>query len=258
MSSASHSPWLFIPKPNPQASLKVICFPYAGGSVRSFSDWKDTLPDFVELIIIQMPARGARISEPPAQCMDELTDTLITELAPHLNCDFVFYGHSLGARVAFEAQRKMRLNGMTGPCHFVASGSPNPGKDRSHEKTHLLDDEAFKAKLKSLNGTPPAVLEHEELMTLFMPVLRADFKLANTYRYTGDEKSPCSLSVFAGKDDEITVEEQQDWQKYFSGEYTFTLFEGDHFFIDSSNQEVGEAFSEVVKQLYTERALTSA
>ncbi|NOU50468.1 thioesterase [Pseudoalteromonas sp. JBTF-M23] len=258
MSHLAATPWLHIPNPNPQATLKLICFPYAGGSTRSFSDWQSTLPQYVEQIMVSMPGRGSRFSEPPADCMDTLTDTLIEVLTPHLNCDFIFYGHSLGARVSFEILRKMHQRGLQTPCHFVASGSANPSKDRSKNCTHLLDDDAFIKKLKDLNGTPPAVLENEELMTLFMPVLRADFKLADTYRYTGSEQFPADLSVFAGEKDEITEQEQRDWQNYFSGKFTYKNFAGDHFFIDSHNTQVGAEVCAIIKDIYEDRILSHA
>jgi medium-chain acyl-[acyl-carrier-protein] hydrolase len=243
------SPWLFLPKQTPYAKLKLICFPYAGGSARSFSEWQAMLPNDVEQIIIQMPGRGSRFSEPTIDCMDTLTDTIIKELTPHLDCPFIFYGHSLGARVAFEIQRKMALLSMQQPEHFIASGSAFPGKDRSDDITHSLDDDAFKAKLASLNGTPPAVLEHEELMMLFMPVLRADFKLADTYQYEGNQQFSADLSVFIGETDEITKEEQHAWKNYFTGAYDSQVFNGDHFFIDSHNQQVGHAVRAICEEV---------
>ncbi|CAH9063966.1 Linear gramicidin dehydrogenase LgrE [Pseudoalteromonas holothuriae] len=256
MSNLPPSQWLYIPKPNPQATLKLICFPYAGGSARSFSDWQNTLPHYVELIMISMPGRGSRFSEPPADCMDILTNTLLDELTPHLNADTIFYGHSLGARVAFEIQLKIKKRGLQGPCHFIASGSANPGKDRSDKNVYLLNDADFIEELKSLNGTPPAVLENEELMALFMPVLRADFKLADTYRYTGPEQLSCNISVFAGKKDEISEQAQLDWQNYFSSNFSFEYFEGDHFFIDSHNEQVGQAVNNIIAQIHNGNLLT--
>ncbi|BBN83851.1 hypothetical protein PA25_38360 [Pseudoalteromonas sp. A25] len=256
MSYLPTTPWLHIPKPNPHATLKLICFPYAGGSARSFSNWQDVLPSYVEQIMISMPGRGSRFSEPPVSCMDTLTDTLIDELTPHLSSNMIFYGHSLGARVAFEIQRKLTTKGLPKPCHFIASGSAYPGKDRSAKNIYLLEDDAFIAELKNLNGTPPAVLENEELMALFMPVLRADFKLADTYKYQGSEQFSCDISVFAGEKDEITEQEQRNWQNYFSGEFTFKYFAGDHFFIDSHNDQVGTEVCNIIENIHEQRVLS--
>ena len=258
MSQLPTTPWLYIPKPNPQATVKLICFPYAGGSPRSFSNWHASLPHYVEQIMVSMPGRGNRFSEPPIDCMDTLTDILIEELTPHITDNTVFYGHSLGSRVAFEIQRKLMARNMQGPVHFIASGSANPSHDRSGDYTHLLDDDAFIEKLKSLNGTPPAVLENEELMMLFMPVLRADFKLADTYRYTGDEKLPCNITVFAGKYDPITEQDQLDWQNFFQGNFAFKYFSGDHFFIDSHNEQVGEEVRNIISTHAQNKLLSNA
>ena len=250
MNCLSQSPWLHIPKPKAQATLKLICFPYAGGNTRSFNNWVKILPDNVELIIITMPGRGSRFGEPVVDCMDILTDTLIEELKPHLKCETVFFGHSLGARVAFELQLKIKRACMQGPSHFIASGSANPGKNRSKEHTHLLNDLDFIKKLKSLNGTPPEILQNEELMAIFLPVLRGDFKLADTYSYTGTEKILCNLSVFIGRDDEISKQEQLDWKNFFIGHFTFKEFNGDHFFIDTYNEDVGNAICNLIKGIF--------
>ncbi|MFK3863718.1 thioesterase II family protein [Pseudoalteromonas rhizosphaerae] len=256
MNYLSKSPWLYIPKPNVNAHVKLICFPYAGGSTRSFSNWVKILPDYVELIMIAMPGRGSRFSEASADCMDTLTDTLLNELSPHLSRETIFFGHSLGARVAFEVYRKLKKSGVQGPCHFIASGSANPGKDRSAENTHSLSDTDFIKKLRNLNGTPPEVLENEELMTLFIPVLRADFKLADTYCYNGSEQLPCNVTVFMGLDDEISEQEQLAWQHFFSGQLTFKKFNGDHFFIDSHNEIVGNAVCDLIQEIFIDKTLT--
>jgi medium-chain acyl-[acyl-carrier-protein] hydrolase len=123
--------WVLCPKPNPQARLRLFCFPYAGGGASRFRLWPDFLPPEVEVCAIQYPGREARLGESPFTQLSPLVQTLASALRLYLNLPFVFFGHSLGALACFELARQLRRQGQPEPLHLFVSGRrapqvPNP------------------------------------------------------------------------------------------------------------------------------------
>ena len=130
------SKWFVNPHPRPNADLRLICFPYAGGNASSFTPWLKQLDTNIELIAIQAPGRAARLFETPFNRMDALVDELLPLIPQLLDKPVIFYGHSLGSRVAFELMTRLKAKGMSLPVHFIASGSRGTAKS-SQRKHHL-------------------------------------------------------------------------------------------------------------------------
>jgi len=225
---------LVTPQIKPNADLNLICFPYAGGSPTTYNSWVNFLPSNVELTIVQMPGRGARMFEPAHADMNKVIKELLTVIPKYLNKPYVLFGHSLGSRIAFELMSQLNALKLPLPVHFIASGSRGPHDISNKKHIYKLPDNEFIAELKELNGTPKAVLENIELMEIFLPLLRADFELADTYYYQEDNVFNCPISVLGGKDDvAISLEQLQSWQNFFVNKAEVHMVSGDHFFIDS-------------------------
>ncbi|MFT5757213.1 MAG: medium-chain acyl-[acyl-carrier-protein] hydrolase [Alteromonadaceae bacterium] len=239
--------WFVIPKPNVHADLKLICFPYAGGSTSTYLSWVNYLPSNVELVIIQAPGRGSRIFEPLYSDMTALTDELVRLIPNVLNKPYIFYGHSLGSRVAFELMDKLSKLKHSSPQHFIASGSRGPHKLSEKKKVAHLPDSEFIDELYRLNGTPKAVIDNKELMDLFLPVLKADFGIAEQYCYSGNTIFECPVSVFGGNEDiDIKSTDLICWQEHFSMKVDLHLISGNHFFVDSNKEVVLQKVNDII------------
>jgi surfactin synthase thioesterase subunit len=233
----STSSCLVIPKPQPNATLKLICFPYAGGGISTYTSWAQYLPSNVELCIVQLPGRGQRMFETAHTKMNHIINELIPVISQYINTPYILFGHSLGSRIAFELVLKLHALQLPLPAHFIASGSRSPDDELNKKNIYNLPENEFIGELEKLNGTPKAVLENEELMTLFLPLLRADFELVDTYLYNGNVKLNCPISVLGGADDiAITNEQLLNWQQFFTTPATIHMIPGNHFFIDSQTQ----------------------
>lgn len=152
---------LVIPKPKINKKIRLFCFPFAGGNINTYTSWLNKFNDDVELVFIQPPGRGSRISEPPHQSMEPL----IKELMQHRNfiteTPYVFFGHSLGSRVAYELCCQLKLAGMQLPVYFVASGSKAPYISTNKRCLHNLPKDTFIKELEQLNGTPKEILSNK-------------------------------------------------------------------------------------------------
>ena len=126
--------WIAFRKPNPQARLRLFCFPYAGAGAAMFRTWPDFLPPDVEVCPVQFPGRGTRLAERPFTQLEPLVQELHRALAPLFDKPFAFFGYSLGALVAFELARHHRRQSGN------PTGSPVPRRrsgaaDRSSRPT---------------------------------------------------------------------------------------------------------------------------
>ncbi|WP_312203353.1 thioesterase II family protein [Anaerospora hongkongensis] len=227
-------------------TTKVFCFHYAGGSSAIFKHWAvSRLP--VEFIPVELPGRGARIGE----LCEENFDCLIEQLIPSLtavinNRPFCFFGHSMGAMIAFETAYQLRQKYGVQPEKLIVAGRHAPHRpDLSFFKSHM-DDEALIAELKRLQGTPPEILENKEFIRFLLPMIRSDYKLHESYAYRG-QKLSIPIIAHAGKyDRDANAAIMQHWQQVTDGIFAIEEFNGNHFFV----QDLGEAYlAELVREV---------
>src|SRR5436305_4022919 len=166
--------WFGSYKPRPETTLRLFCFPYAGGGAMIYRNWADYLPASIEVCPIQLPGRGNRLKEPAYTNLRNLVDELANSLAPYLEKPFAFFGHSMGAKIVFELARELKRRHGLEPVHLFASGCRAPHIPYDKPTTFDLPEDKFIEELRSLNGTPKEALENSELMQILTPILRAD------------------------------------------------------------------------------------
>ena len=149
-----------------------------------FRTWSNALPADVEVCPVQLPGRSERLMERPFTDLSSLIEVLAQALAPLLDKPFAFFGHSLGALIGFELARQLRRQYGVNPVRlFVSAGRP-PQVPRRGAPIHNLPRKEFLAALRRLDGTLAEVFEHEELLEIILPLLRADFAVYETYVYS--------------------------------------------------------------------------
>lgn len=236
--------WLAYRDVNPRARVRMFCFPYAGGGASVYRGWGKSLPADIEVCPVQLPGRESRMREPAFDRSEPMVNAITDALQPYMDLPFVFFGHSMGAAVEFELARELRRRGQTLPLHIFVSGRRAPQTPAREEPIHALPEPEFLIKLRELNGTPEEVLQHEELMRLLTPILRADFAVNETYEFKEEEPFDFGISAFGGLGDEdVTREDVEAWQVHTRGRFRMRMLPGDHFFIHGSKDLVLEAVS---------------
>lgn len=228
-----HSSWLEFYEPRRDPALRLFCFPYAGGGAVTYRLWPRSLPGAVEVCPVQIPGRGRRSAELPFGEIEPLVASVAAELRPLFDRPFAIFGHSMGALIAFELARYLRCtDGLTPEVLFV-SGHGAPHLPRKRPETHALPDELFVPELLRLGGTPHQILDDPVLLRAVLPLLRADFKLVETYCYRQGAALGCPIRAFGGADDSETPPEAlEPWAKHTDSGFAMRILPGDHFYIN--------------------------
>ena len=239
MSNLYSNPWFHIKKPQPNAKIRLFCFPYAGGSAQIYADWHEYLPQSVEVVAVQYPGRGSRFVDPLIGSCNDMVKALLPEIAPHLNKPFVFFGHSNGGLVSFELAREAQRRGLSGQLHHFLSAKRAINLPPTKAPMHSLPEKEFIEELEHLGGTPPEILEQRELMELFLPILRADFAISETFTYRDDVKLKCEATLYYGEQDvDVPEEDVMAWTNLIDAPITSHKFDGGHFFINSEKDKL--------------------
>ncbi|BAZ21951.1 thioesterase [Kalymmatonema gypsitolerans NIES-4073] len=239
------NPWIKYPHPNPQARLRLFCLPYAGAGASIFNAWPNNLPPDVEVCPIQLPGRESRLKEAPFTQILLLAQTLVSVLRPHLNIPFAFFGHSMGSLLSFEVTRQLRRQNAPIPVHLFVASRRAPQVLASTPPMHLLPEPAFIEKVRLVNGTSEAILQNPKWMQLFLPILRADLELCETYTYTPEAPLNCPISAFGGyQDGVVSQDEIAAWSVQTCSSFTLRMFSGNHFFLHSARVPLLQAISQ--------------
>ena len=231
--------WVAPVNPRPAASLRLFCLPYAGGDAAVFSAWSADLPESVEVCPVMLPGRAGRIAEPLLDSMTLLVGALAKGLADWTGRPFALFGHSTGALVAFELARRLEQEGRFPAQLFISGcGAPQlpPGRPG---RLHDLPAADLLERLRALGGMPDAMLANPELRDLFLPILRADFKLTETYRYQPAVPLRCPITAFTGQQDRfVSRQSAEAWHDQTSGAFALYTLPSDHLFLISDRQSL--------------------
>jgi medium-chain acyl-[acyl-carrier-protein] hydrolase len=202
-----------------------------------FHSWSNKLPEQVELIALRLPGRDSRIGEAAFSQWTPLLSAIKQALVPYLDQPFAFFGHSLGASLAYELTRKLHDQKNLLPRQLIISGCRCPHLPRRKPPLYNLPKQEFFESLRQMNGIPLEVFENTEIMALVEPTLRADIKLAETWEGNREQPLNVPITAFSGLEDEIVPPaDMKGWEHYTNKEFSFHTFPGDHFFVHSSEE----------------------
>lgn len=210
--------------------INLIFLPYAGGNSYSYNSFRQYLDGKVCMITPELPGRGSQYQQPFITDIYAMADYMFEKSAHLFREPFALYGHSMGGVLAYLMARKIKAAGLPAPLHFFCSGCRAPSIARIN-KYHDLPREAFISKLRELGGSPDEILNNEEAMEFYLPIIRADFKAIETFRYQPGEPLDVPITVLISHGDRISTPDAEAWQQETSCPVSILSFTGGHFFI---------------------------
>ncbi|MDZ4262471.1 MAG: alpha/beta fold hydrolase [Pseudomonadota bacterium] len=215
------------------ASLRLVCFPNAGAGASLFRRWTTLFSDGIELHTIQLPGREDRFSQRPFRRLIDAATSVAGELAPMIDKPMVLFGHSMGAILAYETARlldQMRSRPVAG---LIMSGHGAPSLQSPTQRCRYdSGDDELLADLHRLNGTPAELLADRALMAAYLPTLRADYEVLDTYQWAPGTHLSCPIIAYSGlQDREVTPATVAGWEQMTTGSYVERWFEGEHFYL---------------------------
>ncbi|MFE9701928.1 thioesterase II family protein [Streptomyces sp. NPDC005930] len=221
------------PLPRPGARRTLFCLSFCGGGTAPFRPWADVLPEDTELALYCYPGRESRYGEPFARSWDELLDGALTALRGAAERDYVLFGHSMGAAVAFDLALRAERAGLPAPGAVIVSAARPPGaRGASHgapPHSGNTDGELLEWMLDA-GQLPRAVREEPELVAMAVEMFRADLLAADSRRHRGGDRLGAPLQVLYGTDDDLDDAAVEAWRTRAAGPFALTRLDGGHFY----------------------------
>ncbi|GAA4103336.1 thioesterase [Nonomuraea soli] len=217
----------------------MFCLPFSGGGASAYNGLQRTLATHASapahVVPLQLPGRENRIAEPPVFSVEDIAD----EIAPATGEPYALYGHSMGARVAFEVVRELRRRGLPLPVRLYVGGAHPP-----HARVPLaaivdLPDDAFIEQLIRRAGAMPLLRTEPEIQELLLPVLRADLGWLRRYRFRPEAPLEVPVVAFTGLGDhELTLADVAGWARHGTAGFRLRVLRGGHLFVRDDAAEL--------------------
>jgi surfactin synthase thioesterase subunit/NAD(P)-dependent dehydrogenase (short-subunit alcohol dehydrogenase family)/acyl carrier protein len=254
--------WLIAPRPNPDATVRLFCFPYAGGGLVSFRAWAQRFNGTVEVVAVEPPGRGTRINETAVDDLDAFVAGLLPEMIDWLDRPSAFFGHCLGGLSMFATLRTLPKEYLHFVKHAFACGvrPPHLLKQRGEFEDNLIygmmmhrdfdikippfaqTDEIFADIIRQFD-TPAAnkMLEIPKLRKILLPTIRAEFQMAYNYDHQPVEPFSFPISSFVGDSDPwVSEEASAGWGELTCGGFTNHVCKGSHFLMADDGDHILE------------------
>ncbi|HUR08576.1 MAG TPA: alpha/beta fold hydrolase [Nonomuraea sp.] len=237
-SSAVDEKWVRRFHPHAGNAARLVCFPHAGGSASHYFWLSQALTSSIEVLALQYPGRQDRRLEACVDSIPALADNIVQALRGWLDGPYAFFGHSMGAVIAFEVARRLERQSGEGPKALVVSSRRAPSRWRD-STVHQRDDAGILSELRLIDGTDQRWLDDEELMASLLPTIRADYKAIETHSYAISPPLSCPITALVGdRDPYTTVDEATAWRQHTSREFDLHVFTGGHFYLETHRAEV--------------------
>ncbi|MFG0264632.1 MAG: thioesterase II family protein [Rhodopirellula sp. JB055] len=228
--------------PASMSKAHLLWVPHAGGATAPlFKQFRGLTtsrndPSSIHLWAIRMAGRESRFSDPLETNMDSLVESIATETARTFADDdtLVLAGHSLGALIAYRLANRL-LEGSSGPSRvqgLIVMGASPPNQWTQNRDWLDWDDDAFAEELdRRYGGLPAGLKQHPDALAMFLPIVRADLKLARGVATAEHPTIPIPIRALAGSEDHVANRaKMQGWQALTSAGFSLRVLPGDHFF----------------------------
>ncbi|KUJ59139.1 hypothetical protein AR687_24665 [Flavobacteriaceae bacterium CRH] len=227
--------------------LKIVAIPFAGGNKYSFNKIEKHISHDFEWVTLELPGRGDRFKEPLLDNISDMTDDLFHNIRQHIiKEEYILFGHSMGCILGYELIKKIAKNNLKLPLctFFLGRGAPEHNRFKNNKST--LPQELFWEEIKKIGGMPNDFFNQKDLLDIFYPVLKNDFRAIENYSYSKMERPfsiPMNIIMGAdeiGDEEKTSIKEMKDWANETDAFCDFTIVEGNHFFINENSNIIAQ------------------
>lgn len=223
--------WIRRYRKAPGSEIQLVCFPHAGGSASFFFPVAKALAPAIDVTAVQYPGRQDRRSEPNIDNIPELADAVYPAVRTLADRPLAFFGHSMGAVLAYEVALRLEKDGVPPLIRLYASGRRAPSRYRE-EAVHKKNDAGVIAELRRLSGTNSDLLGDPETLEMILPAIKSDYKAIETYKDVPGRTMSCPVIAVIGDDDpKVTIDEAKAWSEHTTGPFDLRPFPGGHFYL---------------------------
>jgi surfactin synthase thioesterase subunit len=241
--------WLRRFHPSQHDRFRLVCFPHAGGSASYYYAMSQSLAKELEVLVVQYPGRQDRRMEGHVASIPQLAADITEALSDRDDRPLAFFGHSMGASVAFEVSRRMKAAGSDRLAQLFISGRRAPSADEPGG-VHLASDRELIAELQRVGVTDQRVLDDDDLRRMILATTRADYRALETYSCPPDSVVDCPITVFLGDcDPYLTVKQAAAWRAHCAGKFNIEVFPGAHFYFNTCLPAVSEAIVRALDEI---------
>jgi acyl transferase domain-containing protein/surfactin synthase thioesterase subunit len=251
--SRSGADWLVATSPNPTATVRLFCFPFAGGGSAVYRVWNERMGQSIEVIAVEPPGRLGRIDQKPVNDIQVFATQAARAMTPLLDKPYAVFGHCLGGLTMYETVRQLQRQDHRLPIHMFVSGSRPPDlTDQEGPFERLLQDRLLRNRrydpFLPIHEQPEDVfaevirlfriqsteqmLKNPELRALVLPVVRAEFEMAFAYRHRRQAPWNFPITCFNGQDDlYVTRSDILSWGRFTTASFQVHIRQGEHFLL---------------------------
>lgn len=210
----------------------MLVLPYAGGSPNDFRALQQQLPAEIGLALAIYAGRDLRLREPPHRRMEPLVAEVQAGMEALLRRRYAIVGHSMGAWVGYALCLSLQKAGLPLPEHLFVNARRAPSCPDPYRPLHPLSQSEFlEAMQHRYAAIPEVLLQDPGLLSIFLPALRADMELIETFAASPAAPLPLPLTAVGGQQDRtVTEAELQAWKAYTSRSFQLHMIPGGHFF----------------------------
>jgi acyl transferase domain-containing protein/surfactin synthase thioesterase subunit len=240
--------WLVRRKNAPVPRVRLFCVPSGALGASQYFGWQERVPGGIEVCALQLPGRENRLKEKPVDDLSELIDVLESILIPELDAPYAFYGHSMGALVAYRLAYRLWKRAPRKPAHlFVGAYTPpiipNPIVEKYRKRflaegltgipgPHDVEGHAAAQKFAREGLAQTTLLDVDEIAGALLKTMLADMKIVEGYEHAQEEPFDVPITAFHGaRDQDVTLDEMQAWAQLTVSRYQRRVLPGDHFFM---------------------------
>ncbi|MGW0578306.1 AMP-binding protein [Streptomyces sp. NPDC002920] len=163
---------------------------------------------------------------------------------------YAFFGHSMGAPLAYETALALRERSRTGPRQLFMSVNAPPHLHRPGLSLSELTEPGFAARVEKRYGPlPPGLADDPGLRERYLATLYADLTAVAAYRPAPQAPLDCPVLALGGAQDWESEDRLAEWRRHTTGPCEVRILPGGHFYFRDRPDAFFDALSDRLTRL---------